>query len=286
MPELILDNHKAKTPIDHPDSSITQAKLAASLWDALEKIANKGVAGGYAELDSSALIPTTRIPNLTRSKITDFFNSPFWANIPDKPSSFPPSTHASTHAAGGSDAVSLARSQITDFFATPFWNNIPDKPSGFLKKIAEVSPTSNVTYFDVTGLDINTHKFYLIFGRFKNATASAMTIYMFVEGDTNNANYVHRYFYGDGSTAYTGQNNYATFCDVGASGSSIAMVYLVREVDGTVRWTASVNAHGVVRFANGVKKTTTVTNITQLRFQSSATNGIAAGSRVVIFGSE
>jgi hypothetical protein len=126
MPEFILDVHKLKTPIDHPDSSITtaklanacvttakiadanvtQAKLAAALWDALEKIANKGVANGYVELDSSALVPTSRIPNLTRSKITDFFNSPFWNNIPDKPSSFTPSAHASSHAPGGSDDIS------------------------------------------------------------------------------------------------------------------------------------------------------------------------------------
>jgi hypothetical protein len=35
-----------------------------------------------------------------------------------------------------------------------------------------------------------------------------------------------------------------------------------------------------------VRKTTTVSNITQLRFQSSVSNGIAAGSRVIIFGGE
>jgi len=337
MPELILDIHKLKTPIDHPDASITQAKLAAALWNALEKIANKGAANGYAELDNSALIPTTRIPNLTRSKITDFFNSPFWNNIPDKPSSFTPSahqsthrsggsdalpwgsgggldvdlldgshkdwirdwnnllnkpssftpsTHASTHASGGSDAVSLARSQITDFFATPFWDNIPDKPSGFLKKVAEVSPSSNVTSFDITGLDINTHKFYLIFVRFKNATGSSITFYMFIEGDTTQSNYIHRWFYGDGSSAYTGTSNYAVLCDAPASGPGTAMVWLQRDYDGYARWFVTENVHSVVTMTRAIRKTTTVSNITQLRFQSSASNGIAAGSRVTIYGGE
>jgi hypothetical protein len=36
-----------------------------------------------------------------------------WNNLINKPSTFPPSTHASTHASGGSDPVSLDASQIT-----------------------------------------------------------------------------------------------------------------------------------------------------------------------------
>ena len=54
-----------------------------------------------------------RIPDLSRSKITDFFSTPFWDNIPDKPSVFPPDLHASTHAKGGADELSLDASQIT-----------------------------------------------------------------------------------------------------------------------------------------------------------------------------
>jgi hypothetical protein len=59
------------------------------------------------------------IPSITRSKISDFWASPFWTNIPDKPSTFPPSSH--TH----------ARADVTDFWSSPFWGSIPDKPSTF-----------------------------------------------------------------------------------------------------------------------------------------------------------
>ena len=103
----------------------------------------------------------------SRSWISDLFSSPFWDNIPDKPSVFPPDLHASSHALGGADELSLdasqiasgtlsasripsldaskitsgvfdadripdlLRSKITDFFNSPFWDNIPDKPSVF-----------------------------------------------------------------------------------------------------------------------------------------------------------
>jgi len=40
-----------------------------------------------------------------RNDILDFFSTPFWGNIPDKPSTFPPSAHANTHQSGGSDAL-------------------------------------------------------------------------------------------------------------------------------------------------------------------------------------
>ena len=71
------------------------------------------------DTDKDEKIEENKIDDIHRSKIVDFFNSPFWDNIPDKPSAYPPEAH--TH----------SRSDITDFFNAPFWNNIPDKPSAF-----------------------------------------------------------------------------------------------------------------------------------------------------------
>jgi len=41
----------------------------------------------------SGVFSVDRIPDLPRSKISDLFTAPFWGNIPDKPSTFPPSPH-------------------------------------------------------------------------------------------------------------------------------------------------------------------------------------------------
>jgi hypothetical protein len=51
MPELTLDYHRRKVPIDHPDLSIIDDK----------------------------------VESISRNKISDLFTSPFWINIPDKP---------------------------------------------------------------------------------------------------------------------------------------------------------------------------------------------------------
>jgi hypothetical protein len=58
-----------------------------------------------AEWIVSGTISLDRLPDIPRSRIPDFFSSPFWTNIPDKPSTFPPSAHASSHEYGGSDPV-------------------------------------------------------------------------------------------------------------------------------------------------------------------------------------
>ena len=51
------------------------------------------VAGIDASKIISGVLDLARIPSLPRSKISDFFSSPFWDNIPDKPSKFPPEAH-------------------------------------------------------------------------------------------------------------------------------------------------------------------------------------------------
>ena len=90
------------------------SKITSGVFD-LARIPNidwSRISGNFPR-DISDLISSA----FSRSWISDLFSAPFWDNIPDKPSTFPPEAH--TH----------PRSDITDFWAAPFWSNIPDKPS-------------------------------------------------------------------------------------------------------------------------------------------------------------
>jgi hypothetical protein len=80
-----LAAHRLSSPLDHPDGSVTDAKVAS----------------------------------VSRSKVSDLFASPFWANIPDKPSAFPPEAHASRHEKGGADPISVLGAVTADSISSP-----------------------------------------------------------------------------------------------------------------------------------------------------------------------
>jgi hypothetical protein len=71
-----------------------------------------------------------------RSDITDFFGSPFWASIPDKPSTYSPDAHAlvgAKHTASGLTVGHVIRATGATTFAWQqlLWGDIGSKPSTF-----------------------------------------------------------------------------------------------------------------------------------------------------------
>jgi len=63
---------------------------------------NRLLIGGTEVITSNRVLQNV---TASRSIISDFWNSPFWDNIPDKPSAFPPESHASSHLPNGSDPL-------------------------------------------------------------------------------------------------------------------------------------------------------------------------------------
>jgi len=151
--------------------------------------ASQHALGGEDELSldasqiTSGVLSVDRIPDLSRSKITDFFSSPFWDNIPDKPFSTLGSEF--TVSAGELQINSITRSKISDLFSSPFWDNIPDKPSTFPPE-AHTHGISDLTDF------VNVSK--VIIDTSANRPAAGVAGRLFFETDT------HMIYYDDGTS--------------------------------------------------------------------------------------
>jgi hypothetical protein len=135
LSELIIDTNK-----DWAGYRIRNLGEPADTGDALRlpwNHASRHLPGGGDPLNG-----------LSRSQVSDFFSSPFWDQIPDKPSSYPPSAHASTHQTGGSDPItSLDAGVITS--GTLDLNRIPSTPPSKLDAVDTPSdgevPSYNAT---------------------------------------------------------------------------------------------------------------------------------------------
>lgn len=84
--------------------------------------------------------------NHVRSNITDFWNEAFWASIPDKPSTFTPSVHASSHHVGGGDLVN--HDNLTGFVAAEH-KSLPNA-------IAQVLSDHDKSIHDALGINADT----------------------------------------------------------------------------------------------------------------------------------
>jgi hypothetical protein len=215
------------------------------------------------------------LSDLSRSMLTDFFVSPFWDNIPDKPSSYPPSAHASSHASGGADALpsgSVAPAMLS--FQT-------------LKKVAELSVSSDTTQIDVTGLNLSTDKLYWFAFAVKNPTASTTNYYIAFNGDTTTANYYAERVWFEGTGYGAARANYPDICDnIGAGKGAVFHCLVFRDVDGYPRYIMDAAHWGVSdigrKILGGIWNSTA--NVTSISLWSSVASGIGAGSRLIMYG--
>ena len=243
-----LNAHKSAIPLDHPDGSVTTEKIA------------------------DGAITDAKVSSISRSKIADFWNTPFWDNIPDKPSTFPPEPH--TH----------LRNEISDFWNTPFWDNIPDKPYLF-EVISDLTVDSDCDYIEWSGLDILTDGVYVIFGAWKNPTSSVMVILLFINGNETSTNYKAQILKGSGTNIYVARRDYPEVAVTHPNQSTSFILFVLLAPDGYLRAIAPTNMSSPTTPEVEVRcitSTFTVSNITSIRMQTKQAGGIGAGSRFIL----
>jgi len=150
----------------------------------------------------------------------------------------------------------------------------------------EWEATQNVQYVDVTGLDIVRHWGYWIYFRLKNPTASTWGLRMFVNGDYTDTKYWYQRVSGSGTTAVAARINAASIVGCDAEGQALGIAFLTIGPGG-FPFAVSQFVRGVTTpteiTALGWFYTISVSNITSLRFDSTAAGGIGAGSKILIY---
>jgi hypothetical protein len=145
--------------------------------------------------------------------------------------------------------------------------------------------SSTVSYVDLTGLDINTHKAYLIVATIKNPFSAGLDYYMYIEGDYTNSNYYCQNLDIDNTSVTASRENAPRLSNLGAGERTNIVVYLVRDLDGYPRYFAKEvrkTGSSVIISLHAGCKTATVSNITQIRIYT-VTSGISANSRIMLF---
>jgi len=151
--------------------------------------------------------------------------------------------------------------------------------------LAEVETTVDSDYIDLTGLDINSHWFYILFFTTRNATAESCPYQLFVEGDYTASNYFNQYIYASGTGIGANRENNPTV--IGLSPGEIGHVtaFITRDPLGYFRYRSVISRNtgsAVALDSRSGSKLQTVGNITELRIAAGASGGISAGSRLVL----
>jgi len=152
--------------------------------------------------------------------------------------------------------------------------------------IAEEEAPTNITEFDITGLDINTHKFYLIVITFKNPLGVGTEYRLYFEGDFVDTNYYTQHLGASGGSVSAVRNNFPDMGYLAAGERGFHVVYVIRDVDGYPRANVRFNKRidTVLITEKSLVHKISQANITRITFRAVESGGIGAGSKIQIYG--
>jgi len=157
--------------------------------------------------------------------------------------------------------------------------------AGDWEVIAEVEVEADCDYVEFTGLDINSDKAYVIFIVRKNPLSVDDALKMYVNGDTDDANYYVQYILAHETTIGGDRLNFASTGTSTANTADFRVIFLTLDTNGYARAIIFTNKDvpsSVDILLIMWAKATTETNITTIRFQASNAGGIGAGSKFIL----
>jgi len=161
--------------------------------------------------------------------------------------------------------------------ASPAW--LPAPPADKLQPFMQITVPSHCQFLDITGLDVNAHKSYLLQLSVRNAnTTTAVEYRIYFQGDYTDANYEAA------TTAGPHRYPYLASADRGAW-FQLNLCIARHVLDFPVYLLQGLMYYGdeLTYILGGGRRKLGVTNVTTIRIWSTATNGIGAGSTIRIF---
>jgi len=156
-----------------------------------------------------------------------------------------------------------------------------------LDLIKEVTVEADSDYVDIDGLDIKTHKFYLLIVNIKNGSSSFSYTKLYVEEDYTDANYYTQRIFGGEATVSAERLNEPFIGSISDGQTLLSVVYIILDADGYLHFDGHIGTNRgnniYLHLAHG-SNINTFSNITKIRIAGSVSKAIGAGSKILIFG--
>ena len=158
-------------------------------------------------------------------------------------------------------------------------------PRGFTLLAEEEVTGSPTTTITITGLDLDSSKMFILCFSFKGAN-NATTGYVYYNNDTTNANYTQQSLQVNGTTVSGARFPGPGLPATASNGRCYAIAFIMRDPDGYVRLNALTirEESSSVKLVNKVFMWATTNNVTRIDLTANQTNGLAVGTKVLLFG--
>jgi len=145
----------------------------------------------------------------------------------------------------------------------------------------------DLTDITFSGLDISTHKFYLLIIKWINPLTSLMNMQAYFQGDFEDVRYYTQRFVGSGTTISASRINAPQIAEAGAQQSVLVLTFIQRDQNGYIRG-QSKTCFGVgrgieVRHYNEVY-TISVANLTRINISTKGYEARGAGTVIDRYG--
>jgi len=149
------------------------------------------------------------------------------------------------------------------------------------KVVYETTLSSNVSFIDITGLDINTDKEYHLTIITNETSDNFNHIKLYVNNDYNDNNYRNQGFYVVHTTITAFEELNPTILYIPSPCSAIAKIIIVKDPLNYIRYQTLANRENLYHFSHSTNYPTAVSNLTSLRISASATT-IKTGTYILL----